>query len=524
MGLIKRALVSVSKRDGLLAFAKGLIGLNVEIISTGGTAKVLGEACIAVKQISELTGFPEILNGRVKTLHPKVHGGLLAIRTNLEHQRQMDANGILPIDLVVVNLYPFEETSAKLGIALEEVMENIDIGGPSMIRSAAKNFRDVAVVVSPSDYEWVLQELLQNCSELSMASRFKLAQKAFCLTASYDAAVASCLSRVRHEGEDLRLSDEIFPQKLYLFLDKVSNLRYGENPHQEAAFYREVSRFEAVLPDSIQLQGRELSFNNLLDLNAAYNLSREFDVSCAVIIKHTNPCGVAISKESQPEAYTRARACDPLSAFGSVLGFNTTVEKETAQEVALTFVEAIIAPDFSPEALSLLSAKKSLRLLKNGAGWNRLHPWDYKRVEGGLLVQEADRVAFNEAHWRIVTKRNPSQEEWGALKFAWRVVKHVKSNAVVYANASQTVGIGAGQMSRVDSARLGISKAILPIQGCVMASDAFFPFRDSIDLAAEAGICAVVHPGGSVRDEEVFQAADEHGMAMVITDVRHFRH
>ena len=524
MSLVRRALVSVSKRDGLVSFVKGLCDLNVEIISTGGTARFLRDAGILVEEVSEITGFPEILDGRVKTLHPKVHAGLLAIRENQQHQRQLRENNITPIDMVVVNLYPFAETSSTVGASFQEVIENIDIGGPSMIRSAAKNFRDVAVVVSSDDYGWILKEMEKGQGCLSLSSQFLLAQKAFSLTAGYEAAISSYLSRILDAEGTFRVTEEAFPKKLYISLEKVSDLRYGENPHQRAAFYEEVSSFDAVLPDSVQLQGKELSFNNIIDLNAAYQLSQDLWDCCAVVVKHTNPCGVAISRESQVEAYVKARACDPVAAFGSVLGFNRILEKETAQEVALTFVEAIMAPDYSPDALNLLSSKRNLRLLRYSEALKHLHPWDYKRIEGGMLIQDVDRIELGERDWKVVTKRNPNQDEWGALKFAWQVVKHVKSNAIVYSNETQTVGIGAGQMSRVDAARIGISKAILPLQGCVMASDAFFPFRDGIDVAAEAGIGSVVQPGGSVRDEEVIQAANEHGMAMVITGIRHFKH
>ncbi|MCI0419936.1 MAG: bifunctional phosphoribosylaminoimidazolecarboxamide formyltransferase/IMP cyclohydrolase [Acidobacteria bacterium] len=521
--MLKRALISVSKKDGIIEFAKGLADLQIDIVSTGGTARALREAGVVVQDISVLTGFPEILDGRVKTLHPKVHGGLLGIRSNPSHQQQMAEQDIAPIDLVVVNLYPFEETAARPGIEFEEVIENIDIGGPSMIRSAAKNFRDVGVIVDPADYGWVLEELKQSHSGLSLESRFKLARKAFHLTAGYDAAIASHLFKLRLDAGNFHLT-EGFPQKLLLSMDKVSDLRYGENPHQRAAFYREMAAGNAVLADAVQLQGKELSFNNLTDLNAAFQLSSEFERPCAVIVKHTNPCGAAVSAHSLAEAYVKARECDPLSAFGSVLGFNRTLDKETAREIALTFVEAVIAPDFAPEALSLLASKKNLRLLKYQDSAKPFHSLDYKRVEGGLLVQEADRQRVSVSEWKVVTERSPSAEEAAALLFAWKVVKHVKSNAIVYANGGQTVGIGAGQMSRVDAAQIGISKAKLPIQGCVLASDAFFPFRDSIDVAAKAGIRAVIQPGGSVRDDEVIQAANEHGIAMVFTGVRHFKH
>jgi phosphoribosylaminoimidazolecarboxamide formyltransferase/IMP cyclohydrolase len=523
---VKRTLISVSKKEGLHYFTRGLCELGVEIVSTGGTARFLREAAIPVKEVSEITGFPEILDGRVKTLHPNVHGGLLAVRGNVEHQRQLRENAISPIDMVVVNLYPFAETTTQQGVSFEEIIENIDIGGPAMIRSAAKNFRDVAVVVSPADYAWILQELRRLKGSLSLGSRLKLARKAFDLTATYDIGISTYLSRVDCTDEIFRAADEAFPRRLYISLEKVGNLRYGENPHQKAAFYREASDHGAVLPDSKQLQGKELSLNNIVDLNSAYHLAKEFEATCAVVVKHNNPCGVGISLETQADAYVKARAGDPVSAFGSVLGFNQPLTKGTAQEIALNFVEAIIAPGYEDEALSLLSSKKNLRLLEfPGSSLGYLSPWDYKQVEGGMLVQDADRIGLEEEkEWRVVTHRKPTAEEWAALKFAWQVVKHVKSNAIVYSNSCQTVGIGAGQMSRVDAARIGISKAVLPIKDCVMASDAFFPFRDGIDVAASAGIRAVIQPGGSLRDEEVTRAADEHDMAMVTTGIRHFRH
>ncbi len=524
MSRIKTALISVSKKDGLKEFAKGLCGFKVEIVSTGGTARFLKEANIPVREVSQVTGFPEILDGRVKTLHPRIHGGLLAIRDNVEHQHQLQDNAISPIDMVVVNLYPFAETAARHGVAFEEVIENIDIGGPAMIRSAAKNFRDVAVVVSPCDYGWILEEMTQKEGSLSPLSKFRLARKAFDMTAGYDAGISAWLSRTDLVNDQFRVSKVAFASKLYIPLDKIADLRYGENPHQRAAFYRESSAQPALLPDSVQLQGKDLSFNNLIDLNSAYHLTREFEIPCAVVVKHNNPCGVGISTEAQVDAYSRARACDPLSAFGSVLGFNRPLTKETAQEIVLTFVEAIIGPGYDDEALNLLATKRNLRLLKYSDSHTHLATWDYKQVEGGMLVQDVDRIEPEKENWRVVSRRQPTAEESAALQFAWRVVKHVKSNAIVYANRFQTVGIGAGQMSRVDAAKLGISKAVLPIKDCVMASDAFFPFRDGIDVAAAAGIGAVVHPGGSVRDEEVIRAADEHGMAMVVTGIRHFRH
>lgn len=520
----RRVLVSVSDKEGLQDFVKGLSRLDYEVVSTGGTARFLREGGARVTEVSEVTGFPEILGGRVKTLHPKIHGGLLGIREDGEHRRQMGEQAIRPIDMLVVNLYPFRQTVAKPGVTLEEAVEQIDIGGPAMVRSAAKNFRDVAVVVRKEDYGWILQELEAHGGTLTLESRFRLAQEAFNLTAGYDAAISSHLSRMEASGGDIQPGPGMFPSRLGIALEKVMDLRYGENPHQQAAFYRELTGRGNLLPDSVQLQGRELSFNNLLDLNAAYQLSAELASPCAVIIKHNNPCGVAVSRVGQADAYLKARQCDPVSAFGSVLGFNRKVDAETARAIASTFVEAVIAPGYQPEALDRLRARKNLRLLRYEAAENPASRWDYKRVEGGLLVQEADRATEDEDGWKVATDRSPTPEEWEALRFSWIVGKHIKSNAIVYTGSDRTVGIGVGQMSRVDSARLAISKALSPLEGCVMASDAFFPFRDGIDIAAEAGIRAVIQPGGSVRDSEVIQAANEHGMAMVLTGRRHFRH
>ena len=520
----RRVLVSVSDKEGLRDFVCGLQDLNFEVISTGGTAKILREGGLLVTEVSEVTGFPEVLGGRVKTLHPKIHGGLLGIRENVDHRQQMREQAILPIDMLVVNLYPFRETVAKPGVRFEEVIEQIDIGGPAMVRAAAKNFRDVVVVVRTEDYGWVLQELKREKGGLTLESRFRLARQAFSLTAQYDAAISGYLSRVESSPTGFQLAPGIFPPRLSLQLEKVMDLRYGENPHQQAAFYRDLSQEATLLPDSVQLQGKALSFNNLLDINAAFQLSMEFDLPCSVIIKHNNPCGVAISRAALADAYLKARNCDPVSAFGSVLGFNRTVDLETAKAIAETFVEAVIAPDYAPDALARLGSKKNLRLLQFAASEPPLHPWDYKRVEGGVLVQEVDREEDDENSWKVVTDRAPTSEEWEALRFGWKVGKHVKSNAIVYTDSEQTIGIGVGQMSRVDSAKLAISKALRPLQGCVMASDAFFPFRDGIDIAGEAGIRAVIQPGGSVRDAEVVQAANEKQMAMVLTGRRHFRH
>ena len=520
----RRVLVSVSDKEGLQDFVKGLSRLDYEVVSTGGTARFLREGGARVTEVSEVTGFPEILGGRVKTLHPKIHGGLLGIREDGEHRRQMGEQAIRPIDMLVVNLYPFQQTVARPGVTLEEAVEQIDIGGPAMVRSAAKNFTDVAVVVRKEDYGWILQELEAHGGTLTLESRFRLAQEAFNLTAGYDAAISSHLSRMEASAGDIQPGPGMFPSRLAIALEKVMDLRYGENPHQQAAFYRELTGRGNLLPDSVQLQGKELSFNNLLDLNAAYQLSAELAPPCAVIIKHNNPCGVAVSRVGQADAYLKARQCDPVSAFGSVLGFNRKVDAETARAIASTFVEAVIAPSYQPEALERLRARKNLRLLRHGAPEDPALRWDYKRVEGGLLVQEADRGPEDESRWKVATARSPSPEEWEALRFAWKVGKHIKSNAIVYTGSDRTVGIGVGQISRVDSARLAISKALAPLEGCAMASDAFFPFRDGIDIAAEAGIRAVIQPGGSVRDAEVVQAANEHGMAMVLTGRRHFRH
>lgn len=520
----RRVLVSVSDKEGLRDFVAGLLRLDYEVVSTGGTARFLREGGARVTEVSEVTGFPEILGGRVKTLHPKIHGGLLGIREDGEHRRQMQEQAIHPIDMLVVNLYPFQQTVARPGVTLEEAVEQIDIGGPAMVRSAAKNFRDVAVVVRKADYGWILQELEARGGALTLESRFRLAQQAFSLTARYDAAISSHLSRMEASDGAIRPGPGAFPRRLSIALEKVMDLRYGENPHQQAAFYRELTGGASLLPDSVQLQGKELSFNNLLDLNAAYQLSAEFAPPCAVIIKHNNPCGVAVSRAGQSDAYLKARQCDPVSAFGSVLGFNRAVDSQTAQAIASTFVEAVIAPGYQPEALERLRARKNLRLLRYDAAENSASGWDYKRVEGGLLVQEFDRAPEDEGGWKVAGDRSPTPEEWEALRFAWMVGKHIKSNAIVYTGSDRTVGIGVGQMSRVDSAKLAISKALSPLEGCVMASDAFFPFRDGIDIAAEAGIRAVIQPGGSVRDSEVIQAANEHGMAMVLTGRRHFRH
>jgi phosphoribosylaminoimidazolecarboxamide formyltransferase/IMP cyclohydrolase len=520
MAKIQRALISVSDKTGILDFARKLASIGVKILSTGGTAKVLRDNNISATDVSDHTGFPEMLDGRVKTLHPKIHGGLLGRRDRPEHLKAMMAHGIDPIDLVVVNLYPFESTVFRAGVTLEEAVENIDIGGPSMLRSAAKNFHDVAVVIDPVDYDRVWDELERYGGEMSRETRFSLAAKAFARTAKYDAAISAYLERVLLKpGEEIR-----FPEVLTLTYEKAQHLRYGENPHQQAAFYRESLPGESTLARARQIHGKEMSFNNYLDAHAALELVREFEVPVAAIIKHNNPCGVAVAEEPRL-AYLRAKEADPTSAFGGVIAFNKMVDAETAQEVVATFYEVIIAPEFAPDAKTILSKKKELRLLEVGPiGWAQ-GGMDFKKVTGGLLLQDRDAGRIDHfKELKVVSQREPSEEEWEALAFAWKVAKHVKSNAIIFARDGQAIGIGAGQMSRIDSVRLAAQRSRVPIPGSVMASDGFFPFRDGIDAAAEYGIRAVIQPGGSIRDEEVIQAANDHRMAMVVTGMRHFRH
>ncbi len=515
---IRRALLSVTDKQGLAAFARGLDAHGVELVSTGGTARALREAGLPVRDIDELTGFPEMLDGRVKTLHPKVHGGLLYKRGNPAHRAAVEAHGIEPIDMVVVNLYAFEKTAAREGIPFGEVIENIDIGGPSMLRSAAKNFEDVAVVTDPADYDALVRELAGG--GLSRASRWRLARKAFATTAAYDAAIANALDRIPDPPAPEKPFSGVnadLPETLRLILPRTASLRYGENPHQRAALYADGSK--RGVAGALQLQGKELSFNNLVDLDACWELTREFaEPAMVAIIKHTNPCGAATGA-TVLEAYGKALAADPVSAFGGVIGVNREVDEAAAEAISKLFVEAIAAPAYTPGARERFAAKKNLRLLEieHAPG-----AFMFKHISGGLLVQEADKPATPEL--KTVTARQPSEEEMRALLFAWRVSKHVKSNAIVYARDGQTVGIGAGQMSRVDAARFGAQKAVLPLAGTVAASDAFFPFPDGLETVAEAGATAVIQPGGSVRDEEVVAAADRLGLAMVFTGVRHFRH
>jgi phosphoribosylaminoimidazolecarboxamide formyltransferase/IMP cyclohydrolase len=516
---VTRALISVSHKEGVLDFAKGLARLGIEILSTGGTAKMLRDGGVPVKDVSEFTGFPEMLDGRVKTLHPKVHGGLLGRRNNPEHVRQMKQHGIEPIDLVVVNLYPFEETVAKPNVTLEDAIENIDIGGPTMLRSAAKNYTDVAVVCSPRDYGRVLEEI-QVTGEVSLKTRFELCRTVFQHTARYDSAISAWLNNQVPDEEKTR-----FPNILTLQFEKVQNLRYGENPHQQGAFYREFGTKEPCAAHARQLQGKGMSFNNYLDANSALELAKEFGGIAAVIIKHNNPCGVATG-ESLAEAYRRARDCDPVSAFGGVIAFNHMVDLETARELTATFVEVVVAPEFAPDALEELKRKKDIRILDIGPTvTGGSEGMDLKKVVGGLIYQDRDLGRISDIRaLQVPTRRRPTDDEYDALAFAWKVCKHVKSNAIVFTTQDRTIGIGAGQMSRLDSVRLAVMKAQFPLAGAVLASDAFFPFRDGLDEAAKAGATAVIQPGGSLKDEDVIKAADEHGIAMVFTKMRHFRH
>jgi phosphoribosylaminoimidazolecarboxamide formyltransferase / IMP cyclohydrolase len=495
--------------------------MGVEVISTGGTANFLREHNIPVVDISEYTGFPEILDGRVKTLHPRVHGGLLAIRDKPSHLAQMKEQNILPIDMVIVNLYPFRETAAREGVAFPEVVEQIDIGGPSMIRSAAKNHADVAVVTDPNDYDWIMQELKKNDGALSDTTRFILAQKAFAATASYDSAIATWFSERVWSPDGAKKETGTIPSSEVLSLEKITDLRYGENPHQRAALYRRRSDPTFGVAGAEILHGKELSYNNLLDSDAAWTLVLEFDKPAAAIIKHTNPCGIA-QADRPLDAYKLALDSDPVSAFGSVIAFNRPIDPETAQEVNKLFVEVVLAPDFTADALPVLKQKKNIRLLKV----NRNAPiiLQHRQIGGGFLVQDADMHSLNPGDLKIVTKRAPTPEELDALLFGWRVVKHVKSNAIVFTDSARMLGIGAGQTSRVDAVKWGAMKATLPLKGSSMASDAFFPFADGLVTAASYGIRSVIQPGGSMRDAEVIDAANEHDIAMVFTGIRHFKH
>ncbi|MGO0123324.1 bifunctional phosphoribosylaminoimidazolecarboxamide formyltransferase/IMP cyclohydrolase [Desulfothermobacter acidiphilus] len=509
----KRAIISVSDKTGVVEFARGLVELGWEIVSTGGTYKTLREAGVPSLYVEEVTGFPQILEGRVKTLHPKIHGGILARRTP-EHLGELEAHGIVPIDLVAVNLYPFRATIKRPGVTLEEAVEQIDIGGPTMIRAAAKNHASVLVVVNPSRYDEVLQRL--RAGQVTEAFRLQLAREAFAHTAFYDATIATYMETLA--------PGEKFPPELVLAFERIQLLRYGENPHQQAAFYRDLLEGGVAVANAEQLQGKELSYNNILDLNSALELVREFAEPTVVIVKHNNPCGVAQDR-TVAGAYRRAYEADPVSAFGGIVAVNRVVDEEAARAMLEIFLEAIIAPDFTQGALELLRGKTNLRLLRTGGLEQASGDWrDLRKVSGGLLFQEADRTVFDPANLKVVTRRKPTPEEMEELLFAFKVVKHVKSNAIVVSKNRQVLGVGAGQMNRVGSARISLEQAGEKARGAVLASDAFFPFADTVELAARAGITAIIQPGGSIRDQDSINLADEHNLAMVFTGMRHFRH
>jgi len=561
LGLVKirRALISVSDKSGIVDFARELKTFGVEIISTGGTAKILREAGIEVRDVSDVTGFPEMMDGRIKTLHPKIHGALLGLREDGGHIAAMDKHGIEPIDMVVIDLYPFEETIALEGVTLEEAIEQIDIGGPAMIRSAAKNFRHIAVITSPQMYRQIRTEMILDDGALTLSTREQLARLGFMKTAFYDSAIfpylTANLEGAKHSKVFPPIPEIVTPMTTYmnlfssamkaltgqqfedadgdqlqanyqLTLNKAADLRYGENPHQLAALYeirnRQEQRQSGGVANSEQLAGKEMSFNNYVDADAAWQLVSDFDDLACAIIKHTNPAGAALGT-SGDEAYRRALACDPISAFGGIVAFNNAVDQAAARAVTEIFVEVVVAPNYEPAALEILRTKKNLRVLRIDKE-NQDAGLEYRQVSGGMLVQTRDAHRLNREGLKVVTKRAPSNRELDDFLFAWTVCKHTKSNAIVYARDKQTVGVGAGQMSRVDAVKIGAMRAQLPLEGSVMASDAFFPFRDGIDEAAKHGIVAVIQPGGSVRDQEVIAAADEHNLAMVFTGVRHFKH
>jgi phosphoribosylaminoimidazolecarboxamide formyltransferase/IMP cyclohydrolase len=514
---VKRALISVSDKAGLVEFAKQLQVMGIEMISTGGTYTILQDAGIRAMKVSDVTQFPEMMDGRVKTLHPKIHGAILARRDKKEHLQELKKHDITPIDMVVVNLYPFRETIQKAGVSLEDAVEQIDIGGPTLIRAAAKNFEGVVVLVNPNNYTAILAELEQNEGQISLKTRQKLAAEAFQHTMEYDSYIYGYLSN------QFLADSKKFPDYLFFPFRKIQNLRYGENPHQEAAFYADLKVSEPCVANSQQLHGKELSFNNIYDLDAALELIKEFTEPAVAIIKHTNPCGFAVG-ENVHEAYKIAYATDPLSAYGSIVGFNKTVTEGAANEIVKTFVEAVIAPDFEEAALKILKTKENLRLLKTIPLSTPQPSWDWKKVIGGVLVQDRDLRELTQSDLKYVTKMHPTTEQLESLLFAWKVVRHIKSNAILLVKDKHTSGVGAGQMSRIDSVNLAIKKAGENTKGTVMASDAFFPFRDSIDAAVKAGVIAIIEPGGSVRDQEVIDAANELGIPMVFTGIRCFRH
>lgn len=519
MAKVQRALISVSDKTGIVELAKGLAGLDIEILSTGGTAKTLRNERVKLTDVSQYTGFPEMLGGRLKTLHPKIHGGLLWRRDNDQDAREIKDNNISSIDMVVVNLYPFEQTVSRLEVTFDDAIENIDIGGPTMLRAASKNFRDVVVIVDPADYAKVLDELKAHGGEISYDTKLELAKKVFSHTARYDTLISNYLSR--HGGTKM-----VFPETFNQSYLKISDLRYGENPHQKAALYREPLYADLSIVDAKILQGKEMSYNNYLDSSAALDMIKEYDGTAAVIVKHNNPCGVAVA-DTVESAYKKAFESDPISAFGGVIALNGDVNEATAKEILTLFVEIIIAPGFDPEALKLLSAKPNIRLLlldinKKATGF------DIRKIQGGLLAQEKDTGRIDDLRaLKVATKRKPSDDELAALEFAWKICKHVKSNAVVYTSGDRSLGIGAGQTSRVDSAKIAALKAEtfgISLRNSVVASDAFFPNRDGIDVIAKAGATAVIQPGGSIKDNDVIAACDEHDIAMVFSGMRHFRH
>ena len=511
----KYALISVSDKKGIVGFAQGLQELGYNIISTGGTALTLREAGVSVTIVSEVTGFPEILDGRVKTLHPKIHAAILA-RNTAEHLAQLAEQGIEAIDLVVVNLYPFRETIAKKGVTLTEAIENIDIGGPSMVRAAAKNYERVTVVVDPAAYQDILEQL-QERGGISLETRARLALEAFAHTASYDAAITQYLSNT--------LEDTAFPRHWFLEGEKIQDLRYGENPHQKAAFYRLKGEHRGTLTGAKKLQGKELSYNNLVDVESAWSIAKEFSEPAAAIIKHTNPCGASIGNEIH-EAYVKAYESDSLSAYGGIVGLNREVDKDTAEEIKKIFMEAVIAPSFSEEAREILVTKKNLRLIEMGNQPLLAEKIDYwlEPVSGGFLLQEKDRATVSAVDLKVVTKKQPTPEQINELLYAWKIVKHVKSNAIVLTKNKQILGVGAGQMNRVGAAKIALEQAKDQVRGAVLASDAYFPFSDTVEIAAQAGISAVIQPGGSIRDEDVITKANEYGITMVFTGIRHFKH
>lgn len=510
---IKRALVSVSNKEGIIPFVTELVEQGIEVISTGGTKSLLQQNGVKVTGISEVTGFPEIMDGRVKTLHPNIHGGLLAVRSNPDHMKQLEENSILPIDLVVVNLYPFKETISKQDVTFDDAIENIDIGGPTMLRSAAKNHQDVAVVVDPADYKEILEQIKLE-KEVTLATKQKLAAKVFRHTASYDALIAEYLTNAVGEED---------PETVTYTFEKKQSLRYGENPHQKATFYKKPLASNVSIAEAVQVHGKELSYNNIKDADAALHIVREFKQPAAVAVKHMNPCGVGTG-ETIFEAFTRAYEADPTSIFGGIIALNHEVDKETAHKLHEIFLEIVIAPSFDKEALEILTSKKNIRLLTLDVLGAEKQDQQITSIHGGLLVQDEDALSFDDAKITVPTKREPTQQEWEDLKLAWKVVKHVKSNAIVLTKNQMTVGVGAGQMNRVGAAKIAIEQAGTLAEGSAMGSDAFFPMNDTVEAAAKAGVTAIIQPGGSIKDEDSIKKADEYGITMVFTGVRHFKH